>query len=96
MINWNAASTKRGIIWVATALVGSVFIFMGKPVDQLLLLAGGGSGGNTSAATGADGAGTAGQGFAGGTGGGALKASGGGGAGVSNSITGAAVLYGGW
>ena len=44
-INWAAASTKRGIIWVATALVGAVFIFLGKPVDQLLLLAGGVSGG---------------------------------------------------
>ena len=44
-INWNEASTKRGIIWVATALVGSVFIFLGKPVDQLLLLAGGVAGG---------------------------------------------------
>ena len=39
-IDWTSASTKRGIIWVATALVGSVFIFLGKPVDQLLLLAG--------------------------------------------------------
>jgi hypothetical protein len=44
-INWNEASTKRGIIWVATAIVGSVFIFLGKPVDQLLLLAGGVAGG---------------------------------------------------
>ncbi len=44
-IDWNAASTKRGIIWVVTALVGSVFVFMGKPVDQLLLLAGAVAGG---------------------------------------------------
>lgn len=44
-IEWAAASTKRGIIWVATALVGAVFIFLGKPVDQLLLLAGGIAGG---------------------------------------------------
>ena len=44
-IEWSEASTKRGIIWVATALVGSVFVFMGKPVDQLLLLAGGVAGG---------------------------------------------------
>ena len=45
MINWNEASTKRGIIWVATALVGAIFIFLGKPVDQLLLLAAGVAGG---------------------------------------------------
>jgi hypothetical protein len=44
-IEWAAASTKRGIIWVATALIGVVFVFMGKPVDQLLLLAGGVAGG---------------------------------------------------
>ena len=44
-IEWSEASTKRGIIWVATAVVGSVFVFLGKPVDQLLLLATGVSGG---------------------------------------------------
>jgi hypothetical protein len=44
-IDWTAASTKRGLVWVITALVGSVFIFMGKPVDQLLLLAGAVAGG---------------------------------------------------
>ena len=44
-IEWSEASTKRGIIWVATAIVGSIFIFLGKPVDQLLLLAGGVAGG---------------------------------------------------
>ena len=44
-IDWNAASTKRGLVWVITALVGSIFIFMGKPVDQLLLLAGAVAGG---------------------------------------------------
>ena len=44
-IEWSEASTKRGIIWVATAIVGSVFVFMGKPVDQLLLLAVGVAGG---------------------------------------------------
>jgi hypothetical protein len=37
-IEWSEASTKRGIIWVVTAVVGTVFVFMGKPVDQLLLL----------------------------------------------------------
>jgi hypothetical protein len=44
-IEWSESSTKRGIIWVATALVGSVFIFLGKHVDQLLLLSGGVAGG---------------------------------------------------
>lgn len=44
-INWSEASTKRGIIWVATAIVGAVLIFMGKPIDQLLLLASGVAGG---------------------------------------------------
>lgn len=44
-IEWSEASTKRGLIWVVTAVVGSVFVFLGKPVDQLLLLAGGIAGG---------------------------------------------------
>lgn len=44
-INWSEASTKRGLVWVITALVGSIFIFLGKPIDQLLLLAGAVAGG---------------------------------------------------
>jgi hypothetical protein len=44
-IKWNEASTKRGIIWLITAVVGSIFIFLGKPIDQLLLLATGVAGG---------------------------------------------------
>jgi hypothetical protein len=44
-INWSEASTKRGLIWAATAVVGAVLIFMGKPIDQLLLLASGVAGG---------------------------------------------------
>ena len=44
-IDWTSASTKRGTVWVITAIVGSVFVFMGKPVDQLLLLAGAVAGG---------------------------------------------------
>ncbi len=44
-INWSEASTKRGIIWVVTAVVGIVFVIMDKPVDQLLLLAVGVAGG---------------------------------------------------
>ena len=43
--DWSEASTKRGLIWVATAIVGAVLIFMGKPIDQLLLLASGVAGG---------------------------------------------------
>ena len=44
-IDWSASSTKRGAVWVITAVVGSIFIFLGKPVDQLLLLAGAVAGG---------------------------------------------------
>ena len=44
-IQWHEASTKRGIIWVATAVVGAVLLYQGKSVDQLLLLAGGVAGG---------------------------------------------------
>ena len=43
--DWSEASTKRGLIWAATAVVGAVLIFMGKPIDQLLLLASGVAGG---------------------------------------------------
>jgi hypothetical protein len=44
-IDWSEASTKRGLIWVITAVIGAVFIFLGKPIDQLLLLASGVAGG---------------------------------------------------
>ncbi len=44
-IDWSEASTKRGLIWLITAIVGTVFLFMGKPIDQLLLLATGVTGG---------------------------------------------------
>ena len=44
-IEWSQASTKRGIIWVVTAIIGTALILLGKPVDQLLLLAGGVAGG---------------------------------------------------
>jgi hypothetical protein len=44
-IDWSEASTKRGLIWLITAIVGAVFLFMGKPIDQLLLLATGVAGG---------------------------------------------------
>ena len=38
-IVWSEASTKRGLIWILTAVIGAVFIYLGKPIDQLLLLA---------------------------------------------------------
>jgi hypothetical protein len=44
-IDWSEASTKRGLIWLITAIVGTVFLFIGKPIDQLLLLATGVAGG---------------------------------------------------
>lgn len=44
-IDWSEASTKRGLIWVVTAVVGAVLLYQGKSVDQLLLLAGGVAGG---------------------------------------------------
>jgi len=44
-IQWHEASTKRGLIWVVTAIVGAVLLYQGKSVDQLLLLAGGVAGG---------------------------------------------------
>jgi hypothetical protein len=44
-IQWHEASTKRGLIWVITAIVGAVFLFIGKPIDELLLLATGVAGG---------------------------------------------------
>jgi hypothetical protein len=44
-IRWHEASTKRGLIWVVTAVVGAVLLYQGKSVDQLLLLAGGVAGG---------------------------------------------------
>ena len=44
-IEWSEASTKRGLIWVVTAVVGAVLLYQGKSVDQLLLLAGGVAGG---------------------------------------------------
>jgi hypothetical protein len=44
-IQWQEASTKRGLIWVVTAVVGAVLLYQGKSVDQLLLLSGGVAGG---------------------------------------------------
>ncbi len=44
-IDWSQASTKRGLIWGITAVVGAVMVWQGKSVDQLLLLAAGVNGG---------------------------------------------------
>ena len=44
-IEWSEASTKRGVIWIITAVVGMILLLQGKPIDQLLLLAGGVAGG---------------------------------------------------
>jgi hypothetical protein len=44
-IHWRQASTQRGFIWVLTAFVGAILLYMGKPVDQLILLASGVAGG---------------------------------------------------
>ena len=38
-IHWREASTRRGLIWIITAIAGAVLLHQGKPVDQLLLLA---------------------------------------------------------
>ena len=44
-IDWTQASTKRGLVWVITDVVGAVMVFQGKSVAQLLLLAAGVTGG---------------------------------------------------
>ena len=45
MINWNEASTKRGAVWLVTAVIGIPMILMGKDPSPLLLLASGVAGG---------------------------------------------------
>ena len=44
-IDWSQASTKRGLIWVITALIGLPMVALGKDVSQLLVLAAGIAGG---------------------------------------------------
>jgi hypothetical protein len=44
-IHWSQASTQRGLVWIIAAIVGAVFIYQDKSIDQLLLLAGGVAGG---------------------------------------------------
>lgn len=38
--NLSDPSTLRGLVWMATALIGFVFILMGRDVQPLLLFAG--------------------------------------------------------
>jgi len=45
MINWNEASTKRGAVWLVTAVIGIPMVLMGKDPTPLLLLASGVAGG---------------------------------------------------
>ena len=45
MIDWNEASTKRGAVWLVTAVIGLVMIWFGKDPTPLLLLASGVAGG---------------------------------------------------
>jgi hypothetical protein len=45
MINWNEASTKRGMIWVIAFIVGIIGWWMGKDPSPILLIAAGVAGG---------------------------------------------------
>jgi len=45
MINWNESSTKRGAVWLVTAIIGIPMVLMGKDPSPLLLLASGVAGG---------------------------------------------------
>lgn len=44
-IDFNQSSTKRGIVWVATFIIGSVGWWMGKDVTGIILLGSGIAGG---------------------------------------------------
>ena len=44
-VDWNQASTIRGIVWAITAIVGGIMVWQGKSVDQLLVLTAGVTGG---------------------------------------------------
>lgn len=46
-IDWSQASTKRGVVWVAAAVIGLLMIMAGKYDDanQVILLAGAVAGG---------------------------------------------------
>lgn len=38
-INWSENSTKRGLVWVITAIIGVFMILLGKDISQLMILA---------------------------------------------------------
>jgi hypothetical protein len=38
MIKWNEASTKRGIVWGITAIIGTYGWMIGKDIQPILLL----------------------------------------------------------
>lgn len=40
MLNLNEASTKRGIIWLVTAIIATIFSFFGKDATQVLAIGG--------------------------------------------------------
>ncbi len=44
-INWEEKSTKRGFIWFSAAIIGVPMVWMGKDIEQLMLLAMGVAGG---------------------------------------------------
>lgn len=44
-IEWNEASTWRGAVWVATAVIGGIMVYSGRDISQLMVLAAGVAGG---------------------------------------------------
>jgi hypothetical protein len=44
-IDWSEKSTRRGCIWFVAAIIGVPMVWMGKDIDQLILLAMGIAGG---------------------------------------------------
>jgi hypothetical protein len=44
-VNLDQKSTWRGLVWLTTAIIGTIMVWNGKSVDELLLLAAGVAGG---------------------------------------------------
>lgn len=44
-IEWGESSTWRGMVWVATAIIGGIMVFNGRDISQLMILAAGVAGG---------------------------------------------------
>lgn len=38
-VDWKENSTKRGAVWLATAIVGTFMLLIGKDISQLIILA---------------------------------------------------------